>query len=152
VVTRICVSVCLSAAACPHYCTDPDATWGSGRGCTLVVHYWVDLQSVHGLRCYDNITRTRSVSVYMLVLALCIVTGSIAHSASGRYLVYSETDVEVFRPAGATRCTDGGKIWPGGGNRRSPPPCQISPTSVQRQWCRTPKTEIFTQISPKCGI
>jgi len=20
--------VCLSAAACPHYCTDPDVTWG----------------------------------------------------------------------------------------------------------------------------
>jgi len=24
------------------------------------------------------------------------------------YLVYSEADFEVFRPAGATRCTDGG--------------------------------------------
>ena len=24
-----------------------------------------------------------------------------------RYLVYSEADFEVFRPAGATRCTDG---------------------------------------------
>jgi len=22
------VSVCLSAAACPHYCTDPDVSWG----------------------------------------------------------------------------------------------------------------------------
>ena len=29
---------------------------------------------------------------------------------------------------------------------RSPPPCQISPPSVQRQGCRTPKIEIFTQI------
>jgi len=30
----------------------------------------------------------------------------------------------------------------------SPPPCQISPPSVQRQGCRTPKIEIeiFTQI------
>ena len=30
VVTRVCVSVCvcLSAAAYPHYCTDPDVTWG----------------------------------------------------------------------------------------------------------------------------
>jgi len=54
VVTRVCVSVCLSAAACPHYCTDPAVTWGSGRGCPLVVHYWADLQSVHGLRCYGN--------------------------------------------------------------------------------------------------
>jgi len=50
----VCVSVCLSTAACPHYCTDPDVTWGSGRGYPLVVHYWADLQSVHGLRCYGN--------------------------------------------------------------------------------------------------
>ena len=80
VVTRICVSVCvtvcvsvyLSAAACPHYCTDPDVTLENGRGCPLFVHYWVDLQSVHGLRCYGYITRTRNVSKYMLVLALCL--------------------------------------------------------------------------------
>jgi len=26
------------------------------------VHYWVDLQSVHGLHCYDNIVQTRNVS------------------------------------------------------------------------------------------
>jgi len=31
VVTRVGVSVCPSATACPHYCTDPDVTWGSGR-------------------------------------------------------------------------------------------------------------------------
>ena len=30
-----------------------------------------------------------------------------------RYLVYSEANFEVFRPAGATRCTDGGEIWHG---------------------------------------
>ena len=72
----VCVSVCLSAAACPHYCTDPDVTWGSGRGCPLVVHYWADLQSVHGLRCYGNITRTWNVSEYMLVLALYLAMGS----------------------------------------------------------------------------
>ena len=42
-VTCVCVSVCLclSVAVCPHYCTDPDVTWESGRGCPLVVHYWV---------------------------------------------------------------------------------------------------------------
>ena len=39
----------------------------------LVVHCWTDLQSVHELRCYGNITRTRNVSEYMLVLALCLV-------------------------------------------------------------------------------
>jgi len=56
--SSVCLSVCLSAAACPHYCTDPDVTWGSGRGCPLVVHCLANLQSVHGLRCYDNIMRT----------------------------------------------------------------------------------------------
>ena len=53
----VCLSVCLFAAACPHYCTDPDATWGSGRGCPLVVHYWADLQSVHGMRSISSILR-----------------------------------------------------------------------------------------------
>jgi len=48
VVMRVCLSACL------HYCTDPDVTWRSGRGCPLVVHYWADLQSVHGLCCYGN--------------------------------------------------------------------------------------------------
>ena len=50
----VCLSVCLSAAVRPHYCTDPDVTWRRGRGCPLVVHYWADLQSGHGLRCYGN--------------------------------------------------------------------------------------------------
>jgi len=54
---RLCV--CLSAAASLHYCTDPDVTWRTGRGCPLFVHYWVDLQSVHGLRCYGNTTEMR---------------------------------------------------------------------------------------------
>jgi len=60
----VCLCVCLSAAVRPHYCTDPDVTWGCGRGCPLVVHYWADLQSAHGMRCYGNITRT-------LVYAVC---------------------------------------------------------------------------------
>ena len=68
-----------------------------------------------------------------------------------RYLIYSEANFEGFRPAGATRCTDGGKIWHGGGDQRSPPPCNFTPL-VQRQGGRTPKSEIFTQIWPKCGI
>jgi len=69
----VCVCVCLSAAVQPHYCTDPDVTWGRGRGFPLVVHYWADLQSVHRLRCYDDITRTQNVSEYMLVLCVCLV-------------------------------------------------------------------------------
>jgi len=64
------VSVCLSAAVCLHYCMDPDVTWGNGRGCPLVVHYWADLQSVHGLCCYGNIMRMRNVSEYMYMLTM----------------------------------------------------------------------------------
>ena len=41
-----------------------------------------------------------------------LITGSIARSANCRYLIYSEADFEVFRPAEAIRCTDGGKICP----------------------------------------
>ena len=48
----VCLSVCLSVYV--RYCTDPDVTWESGRGCPLVVHCWADLQSVHWLRCYGN--------------------------------------------------------------------------------------------------
>jgi len=61
--------VCLSVCPRPYadYSKDPDVTWGSGRGCPLVVHYWADLKSVHGLRSYGNITRTRNVSECMLV-------------------------------------------------------------------------------------
>jgi len=32
------------------------------------------------------------------------------HEAKRRYLSNSEADFEVFRPAGATRCTNGGEI------------------------------------------
>jgi len=49
-----CLCVCLSFATFPHYCADPDVSCGNGRGCPIVVHYWEDLQSVHGFRCYDN--------------------------------------------------------------------------------------------------
>jgi len=31
----VCLSMCLSLAAFPHYYTDPDVTWGNGRGALL---------------------------------------------------------------------------------------------------------------------
>ena len=60
-------------------------------------------------------------SVLLLEREECLLlTGSIA-----------EADFEFFfRPAGATRCTDGAKIWHGAAIRVY----------------RTPKTEIFTEI------
>jgi len=60
----VCLSVYLSLAAFPHYCTDSDVTWGMVGGCSLVVHYWADLQSVHGFRCYDNIHVCKLIALY----------------------------------------------------------------------------------------
>ena len=39
----------------------PGCNLGEWKGCTLVVHYLVDLQSVHRFRCYDNTARTQNV-------------------------------------------------------------------------------------------
>jgi len=47
---------------------------------------------------------------YLFIYLFVIITGSITCSANRRYLIYSEADFEVFRPAGATRCTDGGGV------------------------------------------
>ena len=73
---RLCVRacVCLSLAAFPHDCTDPDVKLGNGSGCPLVVHYWADLQSVQGFSYYDNIAlKLNAKCQRVLVLALCLV-------------------------------------------------------------------------------
>ena len=61
------LSVCASVGPRPYAhttaCTDPDVTWGRGRGCPLVVHYWADLQSGHGLRCYGNIKERKGCAI-----------------------------------------------------------------------------------------
>jgi len=49
------------------------------------VHYWADLQSVHGLHCYGSITRTGSVSEYILVLTVWLVIMSY-YIHQGRYV------------------------------------------------------------------
>jgi len=41
-------------------------------GVPSIVHYWVDLQSVHGFRCYDNIVPNAECQ-RVLVLAVCLV-------------------------------------------------------------------------------
>ena len=66
------------------------------------------------------------------VSAIPFLPAALRTARACRYLIYSDADFEVFRPARATRCTSGGEIWHGGGDLRSPPPCQISPQSMQR--------------------
>ena len=85
--------------------------------------------SIYSEWCMLSCTRHRSTRFFFRHLANnAIITGSIARSAKRRYLIYSEDDFEVFRPAGATRCTDGG--WNLARRRRPwvPPPHQISPS------------------------
>jgi len=57
--------VCLSVRGrTPTLLHGPGCNLGHGRGCPLVVHYWADLQSALGLRCYGNITRTLVTSLH----------------------------------------------------------------------------------------
>ena len=51
-----------------------------------------------------------------------LLPAALREAQTCRYLVYSEANFEVFRPAGATRCTDGGEIWHGGGDLPSSMP------------------------------
>jgi len=60
---RVCVSMCRPVRCrMPTLLHGPGCNLGDWKGCPLVVHYWADLQSVHGFPCYDNIARTGNVS------------------------------------------------------------------------------------------
>ena len=58
-----------------------------------------------------------NVDRFIKFVALSLIaTGSFARCARRRYLIYSESEADFmdFRPAEATRCTDGDEIWHGG--------------------------------------
>jgi len=78
--------------------------WHEGRGLVVTWHLWTN----------QKINQNRPNITTPVKLLWCVITGSIARSARRRYLIYSEADFEVFRPAGATRCIDGSEIWRGG--------------------------------------
>jgi len=94
----VCLSVCLSAAVYPHYCTDPDVSWGwygVPPSCALLggfaISARVSLLRQHSAARIDNRRphmtsyrrkrRTRNVSEYLLVL----ITEQLADVASGSY-------------------------------------------------------------------
>jgi len=60
------------------------------------------------------------------------------------YLSYSEADFQVFRPAGATRCTDGVKFGTKEGTVPSFMP-NFTPIGATIR-AQDPKTEIFIEI------
>jgi len=88
-----------------------------------------------------SVTLSRPSSSFSLNNHWPLITGRICRRQLCRYFVYSRADFGVFRPTGATRCTDQGEIWQEGADRRSAPPCQISPWSVQGWGITAPKTE-----------
>ena len=57
----------------------------------------------------------RAIVFYLLIVLARgqtpLLPAALREAQICRYLVYSEADFEVFRPAGATRYTDGGEIW-----------------------------------------
>ena len=61
-VTAVCVSVCPSQHSHTTKLHGPGCNLGNGRRCPLAVHYWANLQSLHGFRCYDNIAPNADVS------------------------------------------------------------------------------------------
>jgi len=42
----------------------PRCNLGEWQECPLVVHYWANLQSVHGFRCYDNAHVYKLIALY----------------------------------------------------------------------------------------
>jgi len=71
---RLCV--CLFLTAFPH---GPGCNLGDGGSAVfVVVHYWADLQSVHGFGCYDNIApNAKCQRVLVLALRLVIIITSL---------------------------------------------------------------------------
>ena len=71
---RLCVSLSVPRRI-PSLLHGPGCKLAEWQGCPLgplVLHYWADLQSVHGFRCYDNIAPNAKCQ-RVLVLALCLV-------------------------------------------------------------------------------
>ena len=69
---RLCVCVYVCPSPHSHTTSRPGCNLGDDRGgCPVVVHYWADLQSVHGFRCYDVIAPNAKCQ-RVLVLALCL--------------------------------------------------------------------------------
>jgi len=65
---------------------------------------------VHGLRCYGNITRTRNVTEYMLVPALCL-TFRVSRRRRRREMYSGHGRLCVCPPAFPHYCTDPDVTW-----------------------------------------
>ena len=79
-------------------------------------------------------------SVEIFIMFIYLLPAALREAQTCRYVVYSEANFEVFRPAGATRCTDGGEIWHGGVRAK------FHPHRCNDKGVGPPKLKFFTQI------
>ena len=81
VVTVVCVSDCpLTHSHTTRWTRLRFGGMVGGAQCRIDVHYWTDLQSLHGLCCYDNIAPNAKCQ-WVLVLALCLVMVTLCNTA-----------------------------------------------------------------------
>jgi len=76
----------------------------------------------------------RALAVGAKMWCLFFLPAGCREAANCRYCFYSQAKNQVFRPAGATRCTDSGQTLQ---DRRAPGsawPCKISHQSAQGGW------------------
>ena len=73
----------------------------------------------HGQYSEDNYILTLSMFLYFLPAK------SARRAALPALFFYSRADLWVFRPTGATRCTDQGEIWLGGADL-----CPLLPAAI----------------------
>ena len=105
----VCVSVCvsnMSLAAYPHYCTDPDVTWGIVGGALQLCTIGRICNRCTGFVAMTTQHRTRNVSECS-VLALCLVPyvmlSAVAHTCSYSHIATEENSTTTAAAAAARR-------------------------------------------------
>jgi len=101
-------------------------------------------RDVRGRRCSQVQSELRSVKACPPTKDL--LPTALRAAQACRYLIYSEADFEVFRPAGATRCTDGGEIWRGGGDLQALLRAKFNPHRCNDKGVVTPKLKFLLRF------
>ena len=91
----------------------------------------------------------------MVFVTMFFLPAGCREAANCRYCFYSQAKNQVFRPAGATRCTDSGQILHGRRPPRSAWLCNMLPQSAQEGGNAAQKFPLFGKESPRirefCG-